>query len=231
MKAFISLCLGVVRRLTVCCGIVVSLLLALSSPVWAAELPVSSFADEGLAGWESKSFKGVTEYRVIKENGLSVVKAVSTASASGLVKKISFSPAKYRYLRWRWKITHTVTGGDEKSRDGDDYAARVYVIFPGRFFWQMKAINYIWANKLAKGKFAPNAYTANTKMVAVESGNEKAGQWLAEERDLLADYRTLFGTDPPEAEAIAIMTDTDNTDGIAEAWYADIILSTESKEK
>lgn len=39
----------------------------------------------------------------------------------------------------------------------------------------------------------------------------------------------MFGTDPPEAEAIAIMTDTDNTGGTAEAWYGDIILSTESK--
>jgi hypothetical protein len=93
----------------------------------------------------------------------------------------------------------------------------------------MKAINYIWANKLAKGNFLPSVYAADSKMVAVESGNGKAGQWLNEERDLLADYRTMFGADPPEAEAIAIMTDTDNTGGTSEAWYGDIILSTVSK--
>jgi hypothetical protein len=52
---------------------------------------------------------------------------------------------------------------------------------------------------------------------------------VTEERDLFADYRLLFGTDPPDAEAIAIMTDTDNTGGSAEAWYGDIILSTERK--
>jgi hypothetical protein len=195
----------------------------------AGELPVSRFDTEGLAGWESKKFKGVTEYRLVKEDGRTIVQAESHAAASGLVKKLRFDPSKYRYLRWNWKIAHTVRGGDEKTKAGDDYAARVYVLFPGRFFWQMKAINYIWANRLPKGGTAPNAFASNAMMVAVESGEDKAGRWLAEERDLLADYRLLFGADPPEAGAIAIMTDTDNTGAGAEAWYGEISLSTEGK--
>ncbi len=216
------------KRIIIFCGILAGMLTC-SAPGRGAELPVSSFTTEGLAGWEPQKFKSVTEYRIIKENGRSVVKAVSNASASGLVKKIRFSPATYRYLRWSWKVAHTVRDGDEKTRAGDDYAARVYVLFPGTFFWQMKAINYIWANKLVKGESVPNAYTANAKMIAVESGNEKAGQWLMEERDLRADYLALFGTEPPEAAAVAIMTDTDNTGGTAEAWYGEIVLSSEGK--
>jgi len=195
----------------------------------ADEIQVSRFGSEGLAGWESKSFKGTTDYRLVKEEGRAVVKAAAHNSASGMIRKISFQPSKHRYLRWSWKIAHTIKGGDEKLRSGDDYAARLYVLFPGRFFWQMKAINYIWANKLAKGGTIPNAFTANTRMIAVESGNGKAGQWLAEERDLLADYRALFGTDPPEAEAVAIMTDSDNTGETAEAWYGEISLGEESR--
>lgn len=113
------------------------------------------------------------------------------------------------------------------SRKGDDYAARIYVVFPGSHFWQMRAINYIWANRLPKGESVSSSYAADSKMVAVESGNGKAGKWVTEERDLLADYRLLFGDNPREAEAIAIMTDTDNTGGSAEAWYGDISLSTE----
>jgi hypothetical protein len=207
----------------------IALLLAFPPVGRAAELPVSNFAREGLTGWETKSFKGTTVYRIVTVNGRTVIAASSSASASGLVKKISFSPVKHRYLRWSWKVAHTVTGGDERTKSGDDYAARVYVLFPGTFFWQMRAINYIWANKLAAGKSLVNAYTSNARMIAVESGNEKTGQWLTEERDLLADYRALFGADPPNAEAIAIMTDTDTTGGVAEAWYGDISLSTEGK--
>ncbi|MFZ4857999.1 MAG: DUF3047 domain-containing protein [Desulfuromonadaceae bacterium] len=195
----------------------------------ATELPVSRFSTDGLSGWESKSFKGTTEYRLLKDEGRVVVKATSHNAASGMIRKISFQPSKYRYLRWNWKVAGTIKGGDEKTKAGDDYAARIYVVFPDRFFWQTKAINYIWANKLAKGESTPNAFTANAGMIAVESGNSKAGQWLAEERDLCADYRSLFGTDPPEGEAIAIMTDTDNTGTTAEAWYGDIFLATEMR--
>jgi hypothetical protein len=209
---------------------VIMVLLSVSvSLVSADEIPVSRFNAEGLTGWESKSFKGMTEYSVVKEEGRTVVKATSHAAASGMVKKVHFNPSKYRYLRWSWKIAHTIKGGDEKAKTGDDYAARIYVVFPGRFFWQMKAVNYIWANRLPKGEHVPNPFVSNAKMLAVESGNGKAGQWVDEERDLLADYRLLFGADPPEAEAVAIMTDTDNTGGSADAWYGDIHLATEGR--
>ena len=188
------------------------------------ELAVSRFASEGLSGWTSKSFKGETEYRLEKEDGRLVVRAKSRGTASGLVKEIEFDPVKFRYLRWSWKIADTVKGGDERTKAGDDYAARVYVVFPGFFFWQTRAINYIWANRLPKGESIANAFTANAMMVAVQSGPDLAGRWLEEERDILEDYRQLFGGDPPKAGAVAIMTDTDNTGGSAVAWYGEISL-------
>lgn len=208
-------------------GLIIAHLCAFVSPVQADEIPVSRFNTEGLTGWESKSFKGTTEYRLMEEEGRTVVKASSHGAASGLVKKISFNPAHYRYLRWSWKIDAPIAGGDEKTRAGDDYAARVYVVFGGRFFWQTKAINYIWANRLTKGASIANAFTSNAIMVAVESGKDNAGRWVMEERDILADYRRLFGSDPGEVSAIAIMTDTDNTGGSATAWYGEITLATE----
>lgn len=216
---------------TLLCGIsmikcLVIMLLATALPAAAGELAVSDFATEGLRGWESKRFKGTTDYRIVQENGRSVLKAHAKGAASGLIKKIKFKPVTYRYLKWSWKISGTVPGGNELSRQGDDYAARVYVVFPGRFFWQMKALNYIWANRLPKGEFVPNAFTANAKLIAVESGPAHAGQWVGEQRDILADYRRVFGEDPPEAGGIAIMTDTDNTGAEAYAWYGDITLST-----
>ena len=153
-----------------------------------------------------------------------MVEATSHAAASGMIKRLDFNPEHYRYLRWTWKIQHTIAEGDERTKAGDDYAARIYVVFPGYFFWQTKAINYIWANHIKKGDFIANAFTSNAIMLAVESGDEKAGQWLIEERDIYTDYRRLFGTDPGEASAIAFMTDTDNTGSSVKAWYGDITL-------
>jgi hypothetical protein len=218
-----------IQKIPVAILILIAPLFADVSNVPAGEIQVSHFSTEGLAGWKPKIFKGSTEYLIQQENGRTVVKAVSHAAASGMVRKIHFEPSTYRYMRWSWKIAHTVKGGDEKSKAGDDYAARVYVIFPGQYFWQMKAINYIWANRLPMGEYVPNPFASAAKMLAVECGNGKAGQWVFEERDLLADYRLMFGTEPPAADAIAIMTDTDNTGGNAEAWYGEISLSTVGK--
>ena len=192
----------------------------------ANEIVVSRFATEGLNGWEGKSFKGVTDYRIVKEDGRTVLKAHAKGTASGLTRKLKFYPQTDRYLKWSWKVAGTVAGGNEKTKQGDDYAARLYVVFPGRFFWQMRALNYIWANKLPKGEFVPNAFTSHAMLIAVESGPAKVGQWVSEQRDILADYRRVFGEEPSAAGAIAIMTDTDNTGSEATAWYGEITLST-----
>ncbi len=204
-------------------------ILALTAPGYGsgAELTIGSFASAGLRDWEVKKFKGATEYTVVEDHGTTVVKAVSHASASGLIKKISFDPQKYRYLRWSWKIGNLINGGDETSKAGDDYPVRLYILFPGRFFWQTRAINYVWANKLKKGASFPNPFTANAMMLVVESGAGNKGKWVSEERDIVADYRQLFGSEPNEAKAIAIMTDSDNSGSSAIAWYGDITLQSE----
>jgi hypothetical protein len=216
-----------VKETMTLCMILAAVIVTEVSVGRADDLDISRFSVEGLAGWTPQSFKGTTDYRLVNEDGRMVVKATSNAAASGLVKKIPFDPAVYRYLKWSWKIDHTIKGGDEKSKAGDDYAARIYVVFPGRFFWQTRAINYIWANILPQGGSIPNPYAAGAMMVAVESGPARAGQWMTEERDILADYRRLFGENPEEAKAIAIMTDTDNTGDNATAWYGEISVSTE----
>ena len=123
--------------------LLISLLLFLLLPplhAAAAEIAVSNFDSEGLKGWEAKSFKGTTDYRLVRENGRTIVKARAIGTASGLTKKIKFNPTVYRYLKWSWKVDGTVAGGDEMTKGGDDYPARVYVIFPGRFFWQTRAL-------------------------------------------------------------------------------------------
>jgi len=199
--------------------------LSLTAIVQADTIAVSRFAVEGLSGWEKESFKGETEYSIVHEGGQAVAKAHSRAAASGMFKKMQIDPLKYRYLSWRWKVAGALENRAEKTKAGDDYSARVYVIFPGTFFWQTKAINYVWSGRLPKGESFPNPFTRNAMMVVVESGAEQAGTWLTEQRDILADYRRLFGAEPRQLGAIAVMTDTDNSGGEATAWYGDITLS------
>ncbi|GAB4363712.1 MAG: DUF3047 domain-containing protein [Deltaproteobacteria bacterium] len=201
-----------------------ALLLLSAAPAPSEEIAVGRFGAGDLSGWKPKIFKGKTDYRLVEEDGRTVLRAESRKAASGLFKEIRIDPRTAPILRWSWKIERTIANGDGRTREGDDYAARVYVVFPSLLFWRTKAVNYIWANKLPAGQFLPNAYTSNAMMVAVESGNDRAGEWIREERNLVEDYRRLFGKDPPEIGAVAIMTDTDNTGGEAIAWYGDITL-------
>ena len=128
-------------------------------------------------------------------------------------------------LRWSWKIEHTLQKENVTRKSGDDFAARVYVVFPGTFFWQTRAINYVWAARLPKNSAAPSPYTANAMVVAVESGENRVGSWIHEEQNIHADYRRLFGEEPPPVGAVAVMTDTDDTGDEVSAWYGDITLA------
>jgi len=202
---------------------------AAATAALAQGLLIDDFEHGIHAGWEEKTFKGETLYRVVPDPDSDghCLQAESRGAASGLIFRREYDLRDYPVLSWRWKVSGTVAGGDETRKSGDDYAARVYVIFPHWFFPKMRSINYIWANRLPQGGHLPNPFSGNAIMVAVESGSANAGRWMAERRNVYEDYRRLFGEEPPRVGAIAVMTDTDNTGGAAEACYDDIRLEVE----
>jgi hypothetical protein len=200
--------------------LIAALILAGSASASTPDIPVGRFSTGDLSGWSDKVFKGKTSYAL--DNG--VLKAHSVKAASGLIKKLSVDTHRYPRLSWSWRTDHSLKGEDIKTKGGDDFAARVYVVFPRTFFWRMRAINYVWAGKMPKGSEAPSPYTANSVVVALESGDALAGSWVHEERNIYEDYRRIFGEEPPLLGGVAIMTDTDDTQDEAYAWYGDITL-------
>lgn len=196
----------------------------------ACEIIIDDFAKGMSKTWETKSFKGTTEYTWINEGGKAFIRATSTASASGLYYKIKYDTRQYPFLVWQWKVDNIIAKGDAKRKSGDDYAARIFVVFPSIFFWNTRAINYIWANKLPKGETVPEPLTKNSMMVSVQSGSTEAGKWITETRNVYADYKRIFGEEPPMAGAIAIMTDTDDTGESASACYGPIVICSKDPE-
>jgi hypothetical protein len=195
---------------------------------WAGNerLDVARFSHGDLDGWKSKMFSGLTRYALRDENGRIALHARSNAAASGLYREMSIELGKTPILNWTWQVGNILAGADERTRAGDDYPARVYVIFSGgMMFWRTRAINYVWSSKRPVDSGWPNAFTGNAYMIAVESGAERAGRWVEERRNVLSDYRQAFGEEPGPVDAVAIMTDTDNTGTTATAWYGDIWFS------
>ena len=199
------------------------------------------------AGWQPLTFKKIerhTVYKLVKDGDQVVVKAVSEASSSGLTREIRIDPRDYPIIQWRWKVTNVYKNGDVSKKEGDDYPARIYITFEydagkvgyleqakyetvrllyGRYP-PLGAINYIWESKAPKGTIVPNPYTDRVRMVVAESGAERLNTWVTEERNLLADYKTAFGEEPSLISGVAIMTDSDNTQETATAYYGDILF-------
>jgi hypothetical protein len=197
-------------------------------------------------GWKPLTFKKIpkqTRYELVKDGESVVVKAMSDASASGLTKEVRVDPKDYPIIRWRWKVDNLLRRSDVNRKNGDDYPARIYVTFEydpekiglskkliykaGRAIFgdiPIGALNYIWETKTPIGTIVENAYTNFAQMIVIESGPQKVGTWVDEERNIYEDYIRAFGEEPPMINGVAIMTDTDNTKEQATAYYGDIVF-------
>jgi hypothetical protein len=65
-------------------------------------------------------------------------------------------------------------------------------------------------------------------MIVVQGGAENLNAWVEEERNILEDYRKAFHEEPPMISGVAIMTDTENTEESATAYYGDILFRKEN---
>ena len=140
------------------------------------EITIDDFATGISPNWWAKSFKGKTEYIWTKEDSRTYVRAISRGSASGLYYEIEYDPRQYPYITWQWKVDNIISSGDATKKSRDDYGARIYVIFPSVFFWNTRAINYIWANKLPKEQSAPSPYPPNDIMICLKSVDTQTGR-------------------------------------------------------
>jgi len=199
------------------------------------------------SGWKPLTFPSInehTQYFLVKNDNTVVVKAVSERSASGLAREMTIDPKEYPIVEWRWKVENILKKGDVSRKEGDDYSARLYIMFEYDsnkvgIFEQIKyeaaklfygqyppiaTINYIWANHASVGTIVPNPYTDRSQMIVTQSGTGKIRQWVTEVRNILEDYRQAFGEDPSKISGVAIMTDTDNTQGSVIAYFGDIVF-------
>jgi hypothetical protein len=198
-----------------------------------------------LNGWKPLSFPKIkkhTSYRIESNGPGSYLKAESNASASAVLHKKEFNVYQYSRLRWRWKVENVYTKGNAKTKSGDDYPLRIYIVFKydpekAGFTEKLKysaakliygeypphsSLNYIWANRKHDETIITNAYTEKSKMVLLQEGDSNSGKWLKQDVNMREDYEDAFGEKPPPIASIAIMNDSDDT-GEKSISYLDYI--------
>ena len=195
--------------------------------------------------WESyiiRPSKPRTAYQLVRVDGAVCLQAEADRSASGKVRRIRIEPHAYPLLEWRWRVGNLIAGADKRVASRDDSPARLIVSFHGDAgrldfenrvqFRLARAISgqalpyatlmYVWSNELPVGTVVVNPHTDRVRSIVVDSGAGGVGEWRAYRRNLLEDYRKVFGEEPWDIVAVGLMTDSGDDGSRRRAFYGDI---------
>ena len=227
---------------TVFLGMVATALVAGSAPVWIGKFTGSGTVPAPWRVIQLDSKTRPTIYRQTTVAGVAAVEARADHSMALLARPLAVDLGATPILCWRWFVDAPVARGDMTKKNGDDYAARLYVAFdmPDRALSagaRLKlsiarrlfggnvpdaALNYVWDNRNPAGTRRKSAYTDRAELIVAETGTARAGKWVTERVDVAADFALAFGNRPGTPIQIAIASDTDNTGSIARAAFADL---------
>jgi len=203
-------------------------------------------------GWEHVTYLGrnPNHFTFEEDKGIMAVRVRSRNSVSALMAVPDVDLGDYSRLSWRWQVNRVVGMAREDRRDRNDSAARVRVIFgtdrpqapSGREILRRVLetrgidmgegadeppglkIDYIWGNHFPPGTVIDYAGARGHKVIFLRAGNEHAGTWVREERDLLKDFDECFHGSPEMLRAILVLSDTDRTNEGVTALFSDIVL-------
>jgi hypothetical protein len=186
--------------------------------------------------------KRQTQFKRVKLDGRDAIYASAASSASLMRKKMHVDAAELGTLKFSWRTAMLIEAADMAERDTEDSVVRVILSFEGdrsKFSNKNRMLSdlslaltgeempyatlmYVWCNTRPTGSVITNPRTDRIRKLVVESGKGNLGKWLDYERDIRADFIQAFGEEPGALTGIALMTDTDNTQSKATAWYGPI---------
>jgi hypothetical protein len=189
-----------------------------------------------------------TNYTMERRDSRIALHAIADNARSGLACAVDIDPQRSPWLRWEWRVDSVNEAATVADDILEDTPARLVIAFAGDlstltlrdrvFFEQVElftgkmlpfaTLTYVWDGQLPVGTVLPYARSGRIRYDVIESGAARAGQWLRYERNVLDDYRRVFGTTPEgHITSVGVLTDSDDLKNHAEAWYGDIGLHAE----
>ena len=231
-----------------------ALALGASGALAADDAAITAFSASPLgaapASWKFATLpnKTPTKYSIVELDGAHVLKVEVDDSYGNLAHAVRLQANERTALAWRWRVDKLLEAADIKTRGGDDAPAKLCVFFAfdasklslgertklsiahsttGQDV-PTETLCYVWDNKLPIETGLPNAFTKRIREIVLQSGTAKLGQWVAQRRDLVADYQRMFADESegkvPEVVGVAVSADGDNTHGKGIAYFGDITL-------
>jgi len=183
-----------------------------------------------------------THYELVTDGGSTVLRAIADNAASALADPVHVDLRTMPVIAWRWKIAGLLDDADSRQASREDAPARIVLEFDGdkarlplieRGIYRIArrvagrdlpyaTLMYIWSNRDSVGTLISNPRTRRIQMIVASSGAGGVGAWQSLSRNVRDDFLRAFGEEPGPLTAVGVLTDSDNTDGHAEAWYGDI---------
>ena len=210
---------------------IIACILLLSLPVNAEQIKIFEFTNDELDTLEVRKVrnaKAKTIYTIGKNDIGNYLKSVADNSASGLGKEIKIDLNITPFINITWKVEKDLSGINEQSKKGHDYAARVFVIKKtGATPLSNRAINYVFSSNLDIDHNNPSPYTKKSIDYVLSTTKINLNEWVTVKANVKEHFKKLHGLDVNELNGVALMSDTDNSKRKSVAYFQNIFFSKE----
>jgi hypothetical protein len=205
--------------------------LLLSTSFASEKINVFKFTEEELKTLKVRKVRGAdskTEYIVGKNENGNFLKAIANNAASGLGKEIKIDLNNTPFLNITWKVEKDLSGINERSKKGHDYAARVFVVKKtGATPLSNRAMNYVFSSNDNVNDFHPSPYTKKSIDYVLATTKEHLNEWITVKVNVKKHFKKFHDLDLDEINGIAIMADTDNSKLKSVSYYQNIYFSSD----
>jgi DUF3047 family protein len=212
--------------------------LLVAAAAWAADRVVVEdwmavpLGSKGIPpGWDGQRW-GSPAYDMTVENvdGRRALHMVSRNEGSTITKEIKgrIDVQQTPVLEWSWKVVTLPAKADSRYKETDDQAAQIYVGWP-RFPEAVRSriIGYVWDTTAPVGTIVKSQKTGTITYVVVRSGKENLGKWLTERRNVVDDFKKIYGEAPENPGGLSIGIDSNDTKSTAESFVGPITFTRE----
>ena len=203
----------------------------LSTSFASEKINVFKFTEEELKTLKVRKVRGAdskTEYIVGKNENGNFLKAIANNAASGLGKEIKIDLNNTPFLNITWKVEKDLSGINERSKKGHDYAARVFVVKKtGATPLSNRAMNYVFSSNDNVNDFHPSPYTKKSIDYVLATTKEHLNEWVTVKVNVKEHFKKFHDLDLDEINGIAIMADTDNSKLKSVSYYQNIYFSSD----
>ena len=216
--------------------VVLAVMFAVAAIAWAAERVVVEdwrsypLGTRGIPGdWKGQTWgRPAYDLEIVADDGQPVLRLKSKGDNSTISRdlRVSVNLDQTPILEWSWKVVTLPAGGNACQKSTDDQAAQVYVAWlrsPESV--RSRIIGYVWDSTAPVGTICKSQKTTTVTYVVLRSGSRELGKWITERRNVVEDFRKIYGEAPDNPTVLSLSIDSDDTRSSADSFIGPTVFT------